>query len=145
MEFDLDEHRYASESAHEAVLRENHTPLANVGLGWLVDDPNRVHKLWRNARYPFADRVCNHLRSSGQKNLSSIRILTAYRFFEAGFYAGTIFHLTLFYKRNELGFRIALIFGAAEPAAAFSGLLAYGVFQIKSTALKGWQYLFIIE
>lgn len=144
-EFDLKECRSTSESAHKAVLRENHTSLADAGLGLLIDDPNRVHELWRNARHPFAYRVRNQLRSCCQKNLLSIWILSAYRFFEAGFYAGTIFHLTLFYKRNELGFRIALIFGSAELAAAFSGILAYGVFQIKNTALKGWQYLFIIE
>lgn len=52
--------------------------------------------------------------------------------------------LTLFYTRGELGLRIALFFGSAVVAAAFSGLLAYGVFQIEHTALKGWQYLFII-
>lgn len=52
--------------------------------------------------------------------------------------------LTLFYTRGELGLRIALFFGSAVVAAAFSGLLAYGVFQIEHTALKGWQYLFLI-
>ncbi|KAE8447772.1 hypothetical protein EG329_010166 [Mollisiaceae sp. DMI_Dod_QoI] len=63
---------------------------------------------------------------------------------EAGFFAGTVFYLSLFYTRNELAFRIALYFGSAVVAAAFSGLLAFGVFQIKSS-LYGWQYLFIIE
>lgn len=52
--------------------------------------------------------------------------------------------LTLFYTRGELGLRIALFFGSAVVAAAFSGLLAYGVFHIEHTALKGWQYLFLI-
>lgn len=63
---------------------------------------------------------------------------------EAGFFAGTVFYLSLFYTRHELAFRIALYFGSAVVAAAFSGLLAFGVFQIKSD-LKGWQYLFLIE
>lgn len=44
---------------------------------------------------------------------------------EAGFFAGTVFYLILFYTRNELAFRIALYFGFA---AAFGGLLAFGVF-----------------
>lgn len=65
--------------------------------------------------------------------------------FEAGFFAGAVFYLSLFYNRGELGFRIALFFGSAVLAAAFSGLLAYGVFQIQHTVLKGWQYLFLIE
>lgn len=63
---------------------------------------------------------------------------------EAGFFAGTVFYLSLFYKRNELAFRIALYFGSAVVAAAFSGLLAFGVFQIKSH-IKGWQWLFLSE
>lgn len=64
---------------------------------------------------------------------------------EAGFFAGTVFYLTLFYTRGELGFRIAVYFGSALLAAAFSGLISFGVFHIEGTALKGWQYLFILE
>ncbi|KAF7563698.1 hypothetical protein G7046_g395 [Stylonectria norvegica] len=64
---------------------------------------------------------------------------------EAGFFAGTVFYLTLFYTRGELGFRIAIFFGSALLAAAFSGLISYGVFQINNTAIRGWQYLFLIE
>ncbi|ETS86034.1 hypothetical protein PFICI_04059 [Pestalotiopsis fici W106-1] len=65
--------------------------------------------------------------------------------FEAGFFAGTVFYLTLFYTRGELGFRIALFFGSALLGSAFSGLISFGVFQIKNTSLHGWQWLFIIE
>lgn len=64
---------------------------------------------------------------------------------EAGFFAGAVFYLTLFYTRGELGFRIALFFGSALLAGAFSGLLAFGVFQIKESHVKGWMWLFIIE
>ncbi|KAF2498656.1 MFS general substrate transporter [Lophium mytilinum] len=64
--------------------------------------------------------------------------------FEAGFFAGTVFYLTLFYTRGELGFRIAIFFGSALLAAAFSGLISYGVFQIDSD-VPGWKFLFIIE
>lgn len=69
-------------------------------------------------------------------------LISSFRAMEAGFFAGTVFYLSLFYTRHELGFRIAIYFGSAVVAAAFSGLLAYGVFQIKSS-LKGWQYLFL--
>ncbi|KAL2284157.1 hypothetical protein FJTKL_09134 [Diaporthe vaccinii] len=64
---------------------------------------------------------------------------------EAGFFAGAVFYLTLFYTRGELGFRIALFFGSALLAGAFSGLLAFGVFQIRDSHVKGWVWLFIIE
>lgn len=64
---------------------------------------------------------------------------------EAGFFAGVVFYFTLFYKRSELGFRIAIFFGSALLAAAFSGLISYGVFQIEGTSLHGWQWLMLIE
>ncbi|TVY30271.1 putative transporter [Lachnellula hyalina] len=64
---------------------------------------------------------------------------------EAGFFAGVVFYLTLFYTRGELGFRLAIFFGSALLAAAFSGLISYGVFRIKDHAVKGWMWLFIIE
>jgi sugar phosphate permease len=63
---------------------------------------------------------------------------------EAGFFAGVVWYFTIFYRRNELGFRISVFLGSAQLAAAFSGLVAFGVFQIKSS-LYGWQYLFLIE
>lgn len=69
----------------------------------------------------------------------------ALRALEAGFFAGAVFYLTLFYTRGELGFRIALFFGSALLAGAFSGLLAFGVFQIRESHVKGWMWLFIIE
>ncbi|KAF7553142.1 hypothetical protein G7Z17_g3851 [Cylindrodendrum hubeiense] len=64
---------------------------------------------------------------------------------EAGFFAGVVFYFTLFYKRSELGFRVAIFFGSALLAAAFSGCISYGVFQIEGTALHGWQWLMLIE
>ncbi|KAK7739727.1 hypothetical protein SLS53_005697 [Cytospora paraplurivora] len=64
---------------------------------------------------------------------------------EAGFFAGAVFYLTLFYTRGELAFRIALFFGSALLAGAFSGLLAFGVFQIRDPHVHGWMWLFIIE
>ncbi|KAH6999049.1 major facilitator superfamily domain-containing protein [Ilyonectria sp. MPI-CAGE-AT-0026] len=64
---------------------------------------------------------------------------------EAGFFAGVVFYFTLFYKRSELGFRVAIFFGSALLAAAFSGCISYGVFQIEGTRLQGWQWLMLIE
>ncbi|UPL00016.1 hypothetical protein LCI18_010950 [Fusarium solani-melongenae] len=65
--------------------------------------------------------------------------------FEAGFFAGAVFYLTLFYTRGELGFRIALFFGSALLASAFSGLISFGVFQIHHPKVSGWMWLFLIE
>ncbi len=63
---------------------------------------------------------------------------------ESGFYPGVIFYLTTFYTRSELAGRLSIYYAASEIAGAFTGLIAYGVFQIKSH-LWGWQYLFLIE
>lgn len=65
--------------------------------------------------------------------------------FEAGFYCSVVFYMTLFYKRGELGFRIALFFGSALLAAAFSGLISFAVFQIHHPNIQGWKWLFLIE
>ncbi|KAM5374348.1 hypothetical protein ACJZ2D_006521 [Fusarium nematophilum] len=65
--------------------------------------------------------------------------------FEAGFFAGAVFYLTLFYTRGELGFRIALFFGSALLASAFSGLISFGVFHIEHPGVTGWMWLFFIE
>lgn len=67
------------------------------------------------------------------------------RIFEAGFFAGATFYFTLFYTRGEMGFRLAIMQSFAVLASAFSGLISFGVFQINDPAVKGWQWLFIIE
>lgn len=75
--------------------------------------------------------------------LLPIRLILAS--FEAGFYCGVIFYLTLFYTRRELSFRLAIFFGSALLAAAFSGLISFAVFQINNPNIHGWQWLFMIE
>ncbi|CAH0017419.1 unnamed protein product [Clonostachys rhizophaga] len=74
--------------------------------------------------------------------------LFALRFFlgaaESGFFPLVIYYLTTFYRRGELARRLALFYAASNIANAFSGLLSFGVFQIKSSLLP-WRYLFIIE
>jgi MFS family permease len=50
-----------------------------------------------------------------------------------------------FYRRGELARRLAIFYAAQSIASAFSGLLAFGVFQIKPGSLAPWRYLFLIE
>ena len=50
-----------------------------------------------------------------------------------------------FYRRGELARRLAIFYAAQSIASAFSGLLAFGVFQIHSGHLANWRYLFLIE
>ncbi|GAB1197683.1 hypothetical protein APSETT444_006985 [Aspergillus pseudonomiae] len=51
----------------------------------------------------------------------------------------------IFYRRGELARRLAIFYAAQSIASAFSGLLAFGVFQIHSGPLTPWRYLFLIE
>lgn len=76
--------------------------------------------------------------------------LLAGRFFlgvtEAGFFPAATFLLTLWYRRFELQRRMAVFYGAASLAGAFSGLLAFGIEKLNGRAgLAGWQWIFLIE
>ena len=63
---------------------------------------------------------------------------------ESGFYAGVIYYLSTFYTRNQLAGRLSIYYAASQIAGAFTGLIAFGVFQIDGP-ISGWQYLFLIE
>ena len=64
---------------------------------------------------------------------------------ESAFFPLVIYYLTTFYRRGELARRLAIFYAASNIANAFSGLLSFGVFQIKHTSLAEWRYLFIVE
>lgn len=53
----------------------------------------------------------------------------AVRFFlgvaESGLFPGVVFYLSMWYKRHERVYRVALFFSAASLAGAFGGILAY--------------------
>ncbi|KAK4549037.1 hypothetical protein LTR36_007493 [Oleoguttula mirabilis] len=64
---------------------------------------------------------------------------------ESAFFPLVIYYQTQFYRRGELARRLAIFYAASNIAGAFSGLLAYGVFQIQGGAIWSWKYLFVIE
>ncbi|KAL9587374.1 MAG: hypothetical protein Q9212_000301 [Teloschistes hypoglaucus] len=64
---------------------------------------------------------------------------------ESAFFPLVIYYQTTFYRRGELARRLALFYAAQSIASAFSGLLAFGVFQIHSGSIADWRYLFVIE
>ncbi|SJL05645.1 related to permease of the major facilitator superfamily [Armillaria ostoyae] len=80
------------------------------------------------------------------KNFSQIFAIRFFLgIFESAMLPGVVFYLSTFYKRSELASRVGLFYAAAAIAGAFSGLIAFGVFQIKHPKYHGWQYLFWIE
>ncbi|KAG1743052.1 MFS general substrate transporter [Suillus lakei] len=68
-------------------------------------------------------------------------------FVEAAFFPGAIFLLSRWYKRNELGFRTALLACGSSVSNAFSALLASGILAGLDGTLgfTGWRWLFFVE
>lgn len=58
---------------------------------------------------------------------------------EGGLVPGVIFVFSMWYRRAERQYRIALFFAMASLAGAFGGILAYGIGFMRGVAgLKGW-------
>jgi len=65
---------------------------------------------------------------------------------EAGLFPGIVFYLSCWYKRSELGSRVAVIFSAATIAGAFSGFLAVAIHNMDGIGGRpGWAWIFILE
>ncbi|KAK2780763.1 hypothetical protein FQN52_002075 [Onygenales sp. PD_12] len=74
----------------------------------------------------------------------------ATRFFlgasESGLFPGVVFYLSMWYKRNEQHYRVALFFSAASLAGAFGGILAWGIAHMRGVGgYNGWRWIFILE
>ena len=65
---------------------------------------------------------------------------------EGGLFPGVTFYITMWYRRHECGYRMALFFSAATLAGAFGGLLARGISEMHGIGGKpGWAWIFILE
>ncbi|CZT49129.1 related to allantoate permease [Rhynchosporium secalis] len=65
---------------------------------------------------------------------------------EGGLFPGISYFITMWYRRSECGFRMALFFSAATAAGAFGGLLARGISEMNGVGGKaGWAWIFILE
>jgi MFS family permease len=66
--------------------------------------------------------------------------------FEAGFFPGAIYLISMYYKRHELQLRVNAFFSASILAGAFSGLLAYAIANMGGDeGYAAWRWIFIIE
>ncbi|KAH0590875.1 hypothetical protein H2248_000992 [Termitomyces sp. 'cryptogamus'] len=76
--------------------------------------------------------------------LVTVRVLLG--LFEAGMYPGIVYYISSWYKRSEMGIRIAVFFSSATVAGAFSGLLATAISNMDGIGNRpGWAWIFIIE
>jgi MFS family permease len=65
---------------------------------------------------------------------------------ESGLFPGVCFYFSMWYKRRERQYRIALFFSAASLAGAFGGILAFGIAKMDGVGnYAGWRWIFIIE
>jgi len=64
---------------------------------------------------------------------------------ESGFTQTAFYYLSTMYPKFSLGFRMGMFSGMYSIAGAFAGLIAYGLLQVKSPILKGWQVVFLVE
>ncbi|KAI9840137.1 MAG: hypothetical protein M1837_001898 [Sclerophora amabilis] len=66
--------------------------------------------------------------------------------FEAGFFPGCVYLISMYYKRYELQWRLNVFFSASILAGAFGGLFAYGLAKMEGVGgYSGWRWIFIIE
>lgn len=65
---------------------------------------------------------------------------------EAAFYPGSLFLLSSWYKRSELGLRCAILYSGSQVGSAFSGLIAAGITEGLNGALglAAWRWIFIV-
>ncbi|OQO11097.1 hypothetical protein B0A48_05352 [Cryoendolithus antarcticus] len=87
------------------------------------------------------------VNNGGKTGLAGFLVV---RFFlgltEGGLFPGVVFYLSMWYKRSERQYRIALFFSAASLAGAFGGILAYGIGFMRGVGgYEGWRWIFIIE
>ncbi|KAF2753132.1 major facilitator superfamily transporter [Pseudovirgaria hyperparasitica] len=78
------------------------------------------------------------------QQLAALRLVLG--IFEAGFFPSCVYLLSTWYTRYEVGKRYSFFYIIGCVASACSGILAYGLMQMKGLAsLNGWRWIFIIE
>lgn len=79
-----------------------------------------------------------------QAGLFGIRFLLGAT--EAGLFPGVIYVFSVYYRRHERSWRVAIFFGGAAISGAFGGIFAYSIGLMDGVGgRRGWQWIFILE
>ncbi|KAF8625353.1 hypothetical protein AX15_005429 [Amanita polypyramis BW_CC] len=117
----------------------------------LFESPaNLLLKKFRPSRWLPAITVAWGMVVISMGFVKNFRQLVVTRLFlgmaESGLFPGIVYYLTFWYPRYKLQTRVGVFFGSASLAAAFSGLIAYGISFMSGTGgLLGWSWIFILE
>ncbi|EGX95820.1 phthalate transporter [Cordyceps militaris CM01] len=66
--------------------------------------------------------------------------------FEAGFFPSAVYLLSTWYTRYDVGKRYSVFYIVGCLAAAFSGILCYGLMQLNGEGgLSGWRWIFLVQ
>ncbi|KAJ7212094.1 major facilitator superfamily domain-containing protein [Mycena pura] len=61
-------------------------------------------------------------------------------------FPGVVYLFSVYYRRHERSWRVAIFFGGAALAGAFGGILAFAIGKMDGVGgKKGWQWIFILE
>lgn len=98
--------------------------------------PNRILRLYSWGAAAMCSGAVNNMAE-----LVVCRCLLG--IFEAAFGAGAPYFLSMFYQREELGFRTSILLGMSPVANCFASALAYAITRIRHS-IAPWRFLFII-
>ncbi|KAI1103492.1 MFS transporter [Jackrogersella minutella] len=84
---------------------------------------------------------------AGVKNYATVLVLRMLiGVFEAGFFPGIVYLITIWYRHDERAIRIAFVIAFCNLAGAFGGAISYGIGHANGRAgLEGFRWLFILE
>lgn len=67
-------------------------------------------------------------------------------FFEAAFFPGALYLLTMFYTKKQMALRTGILYSGSQLGNAFGGLFALACLQLEGAhGIRGWRWLFIVE
>ncbi|KAF7799237.1 hypothetical protein EIP86_010469 [Pleurotus ostreatoroseus] len=119
--------------------------IGNARLYHMQDDLNITDQQYLIALtvffFPYALFEVMHGVARNYGDLVALRVLLGLA--EAGLYPGIVFYMSCWYKRTELGTRVAAFFTSATIAG---GLLAAAISNMDGIGGKpGWAWIFILE